>query len=80
MAPQSNEIAYSNEFVGNLHGQIEPVPARVYTMMRLMSAEAARQFKSRAPVKGAPQYVFHGDENLPMHPSLLAMGSHSFTW
>jgi hypothetical protein len=79
MSSQSNQVAYSNEFVGNLPGHADPVPVRVFTNLRMMTNEAMRELKGR-PADSAPTYVFHHDENLPMHPSLLAMGAHYFTW
>jgi hypothetical protein len=79
MSFQSNQVSYSKEFVGSLPGHADPVPVRIYTNLRIMRNEAARELKHR-PAGGAPTYVFHRDENLPMHPSLLAMGGHYFTW
>jgi hypothetical protein len=76
----SNQYAYSNEFVGNLLEQDEPVAMRVYTRLCIMTNEASRELKGRCPSGSTMEYVFHRDENLPMHPSLLAMGRHYFTW
>ena len=42
------------------------------------TAEEVRKYSSHAFDK-APQYVFGGG-NLPLHPSLQAMGRHYFTW
>ena len=48
MSSQPNEITYEKEFAGNLHGQIEPVPARVTTRLRVMTDERAREVKQYA--------------------------------
>ena len=76
-----NEIAYAKQFDGNLSADSKPVPAKVTTQLRIMTATTAaeiRKYSSHAFDK-APQYVF-GVENLPLHPSLQAMGRHYFTW
>ena len=76
-----NEFAYAKQFEGNLSADSQPVPVKVTTRLRIMneiSAEEIRRYSSHAFDK-APQYVFGGG-NLPLHPSLQAMGRHYFTW
>ncbi len=81
MSSQPNEITYEKEFAGNLHGQIEPVPARVTTRLRVMTDERAREVKQYAHHhNGVPLYMFSPTGDLPLHPSLQAMGRHYFTW
>jgi hypothetical protein len=75
-----NELAYALEFDGNLHGQIEPVPARVTTTVRTMSKETAREVLMYRAFHDAPRYDFRDRYDLPMHPSLEAMGRHYFEW
>ena len=56
-------------------------PVKVTTRLRIRNentAEEIRKHSSHAFDK-APQYVFGGG-NLPLHPSLQAMGRHYFTW
>ena len=75
-----NEFAYAVEFNGNLHGLIEPVPARVTTTVRTMSKETAREIQMYRAFHGAPRYDFRERYDLPMHPSLEATGRHYFGW
>ena len=46
--------------------------------MNKHTAEEIRKYSSNAFDK-TPTYVFDGGD-LPMHPSLQAMGRHYFTW
>jgi hypothetical protein len=77
----SNEFTYAKQFDGNLRAESEPVPAKVMTRLRLMTDATAREVRnySSPAFDKAPQYVFGGG-NLPLHPSLQAMGRHYFTW
>jgi len=77
----SNEYAYAKQFDGNLSAHSQPVPVKVTTRLRVMSdhsAEEIHKYSSHAFDK-APAYVFGGG-NLPLHPSMQAMGRHYFTW
>jgi len=77
----SNEYAYTKQFDGNLRADSQPVPVKVATRLRVMSdrtAEGIRRYSSAA-FDNPPQYVMGGG-NLPLHPSLQAMGRHYFTW
>jgi hypothetical protein len=77
----SNEYDYAKQFDGNLGPDTEPVPVKVTTRLRVMSdrtAEEIRRYSSEA-FDIPPQYVMGGG-NLPLHPSLQAMGRHYFTW
>ena len=81
MASPKNEYDYAKEFVGNLRAKSEPVPVRVTTRLRVVmgiSAVEVEQHKSRSD-DAAPRYVV-GTGNLPLHPSLQAMGRHYFSW
>jgi hypothetical protein len=80
MSSPSNEYAHNQEFVGDLAKLAEPVPVRVHTRLRMMSEESARELQGSWSSDRAPNYSFGRKENLPLHPSLLAMGRHYFTW
>jgi len=82
MAPQWNEYDYAKEFDGNLNGQVEPVPARVTTKLRMMGADSAREIRRYSASHKVPLYAFQvgGNTELPMHPTLEATGRHFFTW
>jgi len=46
-----------------------------------MTEATAREIKKYAHKSShAPRYVFDCGEDLPMHPSLRALGRHYFTW
>ena len=75
-----NDYTFAKEFDGNLRTESDPVPVRVTTRLRMMSKETAREVREHSmDLKGVPLYVFGGG-NLPLHPSLQAMGRHYFTW
>jgi flagellar basal body-associated protein FliL len=77
----SNEFTYAKQFDGNLHADSQLVPVKVTTRLRVMNdntAQEIRKYSSHAFDK-PPQYVFGGG-NLPLNPSLQAMGRHYFTW
>jgi len=81
MTPNGNEFTYAKQFEGNLHGAVDPVPARVHTNLRMMSrdmVEELRRLDHRA--SGAPQYVFVRRNDLPLHTTLQATGQHYFEW
>lgn len=76
-----NDFTYARQFNGNLRAESEPVPVKVTTRLRVMTENTASEIKkySSTAFDKAPQYVFGGG-NLPLHPSLQAMGRHYFTW
>jgi hypothetical protein len=79
MPSPRHEFRYTKEFIGNLRGTSEPVPVRVNTKLRLVTHGEARDIR-RSSRPGVPQYTIgHGGE-LPMQPSLQAMGRHYFVW
>jgi len=81
MSSHSNEYAYAKEFNGNLRRESKPVPVQITTRLRIMTDQTAgdiRKYSNRA-FDAPPQYVFGGG-NLPLHPSLQAVGRHYFTW
>jgi len=81
MSSPSNEYAFAKEFAGHLHVKSEPVPVEVTTRLRVMTdphSDEVRRDQGQLFDK-APQYVFGGG-NLPLHPSLQAMGRHYFRW
>ena len=78
---QPNEYAYANQYVGNMRSESKPVPVQLTTRLRVMNGHTAaeiRRYSSQA-FDAAPAYVFGGG-NLPVHPSLQAVGRHYFTW
>jgi len=82
---QGNKYEYAKEFEGDLHSASEPVPVRVKTSLRVMSKEDALQAWIHRLPYGVPQYTFKAGETkvgdqLPLHPSLEAIGRHYFTW
>lgn len=75
------DYAYTKQFSGNLRSLEEPVPVRVETTLLVMIEESARELREFAShTHGAPQYVFHQSQDLPLHPTLKAIGRHYFTW
>jgi hypothetical protein len=53
----------------------------VTTNLRMMSKATSREVWIYAKVAtGTPEYVFDPGEELPLHPSLRALGRHYFTW
>ncbi len=81
MFSHSEGFAYTQQFDGNMPAHSEPVPIKVTTRLRVMSEGTARQVRqySNRAFDAPPQYVFGGG-NLPLHPSLQAVGRHYFTW
>lgn len=80
MSSRRNELTYQNEFVGNLHGSIEPVPARVNTMARVDTDETKDSIEMYDHAKTAPKYIIGCGGALPIQPALQAMGRHYFKW
>lgn len=76
-----NDFTYARQFNGNLRAESDPVPVKVTTQLRVMNESTAKEIrKYNSPAfDKAPLYVFGGG-NLPLHPSLQALGRHYFTW
>jgi hypothetical protein len=81
MAQDWNENTYAQQFDGSLRRSPKSRPVAVTTNLRMMNeatAHEVRMYAQRAP--GAPRYVLDPGEDLPLHPSLRALGRHYFTW
>jgi len=76
-----NDFTYARQFNGNLRAESDPVPVKVTTRLRVMNESTAKEIRkySNQSFDKAPLYVFGGG-NLPLHPSLQAIGRHYFTW
>jgi hypothetical protein len=81
MSSHSNEYDYAKEFIGNFRSESKPVPVKVTTRLRLLSKPPSTEIHrySDRGFDAPPQYVFGGG-NLPLPPSLQAVGRHYFTW
>ena len=79
MSSPRNEYDFAKEFTGNLRSESAPVPARVNTRLRVVMKEEAKSLRDRA-IPVAPRYIIGIGGELPIHPSLQAMGRHYFTW
>lgn len=72
---------FAVQFAGNLRADSEPAPTRVVTRLRIRTEEADREVqKHRQKANSVPRYVFGSGTNLPLHPSLQAIGRHYFSW
>ncbi len=80
MSTPRNQLAYTNEFVGDLHGSIEPVPVRVKTMVRVTSDDLSSEIQMYDRGNQAPQYIFGCGGALPLKPALQATGRHYIKW
>ena len=81
MAQGWNGNTYTQHFDGSLRRSPKSRPVAVTTNLRLMDESTAREVRSYAQqAPGAPQYVLDPGEDLPLHPSLRALGRHYFTW
>jgi len=81
MAHDWNENTYAQHFDGSLRRSPKSRPVALTTNLHLMNEATAREVRTYArQAQGAPQYVFDPGENLPLHPSLRALGRHYFTW
>jgi hypothetical protein len=80
MSSPWNQLAYTNEFVGDLHGGLEPVPVRVKTMVRVTTDDLSSEIQKYDRANGAPQYIFGCGGALPIKPTLQAMGRHYIKW
>ena len=81
MKPDWNENTYEQQFDGSLHHSPKTRPVPVTTNLRMMDEAATREIRiyaRRDP--GAPRYVLDPGEDLPLHPSLRALGRHYFMW
>jgi hypothetical protein len=81
MAHDWNENTYTQQFDGSLRRGPKSRPVAVTTHLHMMNQGTAREvriYAQQAPA--APQYVLDPGENLPLHPSLRALGRHYFTW
>jgi hypothetical protein len=81
MSSPSNEFTYGTELVGNLRDGSQSVPARIHTRVRVtteLTAREVQEHKGRAHC--VPVYIFGHGAELPLHPSLQALGRHYFTW
>lgn len=80
MSSPWNELAYTNEFVGDLHGRLEPVPVRVKTMVRITTDDLSSEMQKYDRANGAPEYISGHGGALPIKPTLQAMGRHYIKW
>ena len=82
MSSQRNEYSYASQFVGKRRAESDRIPVHVNTRLRMMTDETAREVRENKSPEHvvAPKYVFSSQGDLPLHPSLLAMGRHCFTW
>lgn len=81
MKPEWNENTYEQQFDGSLKRSPKSHPAPVTTNLRMMDQDTAREIRIYARhAFGTPRYVFDPGEDLPLHPSLRALGRHYFTW
>ena len=81
MSSPSNEFVYGKELVGNLRDESESAAARVYTRLRVtteLTTREVQEHKGRAHC--VPTYIFGHGAELPVPPSLQALGRHYFTW
>jgi len=81
MKPEWNENAHEQQFDSSLRRSPKSHPVPVTTNLRMMDQASAREFRVYArQAPGAPLYVLDCGEDLPLHPSLRALGRHYFTW
>jgi hypothetical protein len=81
MSSPSNEFINGKELVGNLCDGSESLTARVHTRMRVTTKLTTREVKEhKGRADCVPTYIFGHGAELPLHPSLQAMGRHYFTW
>lgn len=81
MSDRDDSEVFAVELAGTLRADSDPAPARVFTRLRIRSEETDREVqKYRQDASSVPWYVFGSDKDLPLHPSLQAIGSHYFSW
>ena len=84
MAQDWNENTYAQQFNGSLRRGPKSRPVAVTTHLHMMNEATAREMRIYAQT-GAWSAAIRfrtGDlgEDLPLHPSLRALGRHYFTW
>jgi hypothetical protein len=81
MKPEWNENTYEQQFDSSLKRSPKSRPVPVTTNLRMMNEASAREIRIYAhQAPSAPRYVFDCGEELPLNPSLRALGRHYFTW
>jgi hypothetical protein len=81
MKPEWNENTYEQQFDSSLRRSPRSRPVPVTTNLRMMDQATAREIRIYAQdAPATPLYVFDPGENLPLHPTLRALGRHYFTW
>lgn len=81
MKPEWNENTYEQQFDSSLRNSPKSRPVPVTTNLRMMDHSTAREIRIYAgQAPGAPKYIFDPGEDIPLHPSLRALGRHYFTW
>ena len=81
MKPEWNENTYQQQFDSSLRRSPKSRPVPVTTNLRMMDVATAREVRVYAQHAAAvPLYVLDPGEDLPLHPSLRALGRHYFTW
>jgi hypothetical protein len=81
MKPEWNENTYEQQFDSSLRRSPKSRPVPVTTTLRMMDQATAREMRIYATAaNGKPHYVVDPGEDLPLHPSLRALGRHYFTW
>jgi hypothetical protein len=81
VAMSSNDFTYGKELVGNMRDGSQSVPARIHTRVRVttdLTFREVQEHKGRSHC--VPVYIFGHGAELPLHPSLQALGRHYFTW
>jgi hypothetical protein len=81
MSDRYDSKFFAVQLASKLRADSEPAPTRVVTRLRIRTEETDREFqKCRQNANSVPRYVFGNRRNLPLHPSLQAIGSHCFSW
>jgi hypothetical protein len=81
MSSPSNEFTYGKEHVGNLRDGSHSVPARIHTRLRVTTQLTAREVhEHEGRAHCLPTYIFGHGAELPLRPTLQAMGRHYFKW
>jgi len=81
MKPEWNENTYEQQFDSSLRRSPKSRPVPVTTSLRMMDVATAREIQIYARhASGTPQYEVDPGQDLPLHPSLRALGRHYFTW
>jgi hypothetical protein len=81
MSDRYDSKFFAVQFASNLRADSGLFPTRVVTKLRIRPEESDSEVqKYRQKANSVPRYVFGSGKNLPLHPSLQAMGSHYFNW